>query len=115
MQILKFIETFLLIFLCAAVLAQYFQIRKIKKAYSDPEFHPDNIKRRIAESSQLSTYLHLFLAASDKELDEAIRMAAHYDNCGVWRNYSTASKMRSALIQKQMADHYINRNSVESD
>lgn len=115
MQILEFIETFLLIFLCAAVLAQYFQIRKIKKAYSDPEFHPDNIKRRIAESSQLSTYLHLFLAASDKELDEAIRMAAHYDNCGVWRNYSTASKMRSALIQKQMADHYINRNSVESD
>lgn len=115
MQTLKFIEIFLLIFLCATALAQYFQIRKIKKTYSDPEFHPDSIKRRIAENSQLSTYLHLFLAASDKELDEAVRMANHYDNCGVWINYATASKMRPALKQKQMADHYINRNSVEPD
>lgn len=107
MKTFHIIEIALLIFLCFAVVIQHLQIRKILRSYGAPEFKPDNIKRTIAGNAECLAYVRSFLAATDKELDDILKSAMHYDNCSEWNSYARAAKMRALLREKQMADHHV--------
>lgn len=114
---LKYIEIFLIVFLCFLVLVQYFQVRRIVKSFGGKNFKPDSLNRMMERNSELSIYLRMFLEASDKELDHAIKMVNHYDNCSEWDTYKRIARMRAELRQRQMDEHHVERypTQVASD